>query len=176
VVGFSAGGFIAVDLANKYPELIQSLFISGVYNMASRRRLLTVAPYLAVPVQTLQCALPVSVSSFISGTEFPQALLEDVKCNNRFKLAKDGYRSLLEMGEGYPLKVRTLAVAGTKHDDVKGTRNLGIILRKGNPQSSAVKIEGGTHGWGIQWPELFAESVTAWVEGTALPAKLEYLQ
>jgi pimeloyl-ACP methyl ester carboxylesterase len=158
VVGFSAGGFITVEIANKYPELVKSLSISGVYNMASRRRLLAVAPYLAVPVQSLQCALPLSVSSYISGTESHFALLEDIKRNNRFKLAKEGYRALLEMGEDYPLEVRTLAVAGTKHDDVEGTRNLGLILRKSNPQSRAVKIEGGTHGWSIQWPELFADA------------------
>jgi pimeloyl-ACP methyl ester carboxylesterase len=30
VVGFSGGGFIAVELANKCPDLVQSLFVSGV--------------------------------------------------------------------------------------------------------------------------------------------------
>lgn len=144
--------------------------------MASRRRLLTVAPYLAVPVQALQCALPRSVSSYISGTEFPPALLEDIKSNNRFKLAKNGYQALLEMGEGYPLKARTLAVAGTKHDDVEGKMRLGILLSKGNLHSRSVKIEGCTHVWGMQWPELFAKAVAAWVEEAPLPTKLEPLQ
>jgi pimeloyl-ACP methyl ester carboxylesterase len=30
VAGFSGGGFVAVELANRHPELVQSLFISGV--------------------------------------------------------------------------------------------------------------------------------------------------
>ena len=30
VVGFSGGGFVAVELANRYPELVQSLMVSGV--------------------------------------------------------------------------------------------------------------------------------------------------
>jgi hypothetical protein len=144
--------------------------------MESRRRLLAVAPYLSVPVTTLQCALPLSVSSYFSGTEFPPTLMQDVKYNNKFKVAKEGSQALLEMGEGYPLKMRTLAVAATKHDDVEGTRKLGQIFRQGNLKSRAVKIEGGVHGWGINSPDLFAETIKTWAEDDELPPKLEPLE
>lgn len=143
--------------------------------MKSRRRLLIVAPYLSVPVTMLQCALPISVSSYFSGTDFPPELLEDVKYNNKFRLAKEGFEALLEMGEGYPLKARSLAIAATKHDDVEGTRKLGQIFRKGNSNSRAVKIEGAVHGWGINEPDLFTETIRAWAENADLPTKLEAL-
>jgi hypothetical protein len=102
--------------------------------------------------------------------------MEDIKFNNKFKLTKDGFKALLEMGDGYPLKARTLAVAGTKHDDVKETKKLGQILRKGNPRSRAVKIEGAMHGWGIKWPDLFADTIKAWAEDRDLPVRLEALK
>ena len=98
-----------------------------------------------------------------------------MKFNNKFKLVKEGYQALLEMGEGYPLKTRSLAICATKHDDLEGTRTLGQIFRKGNSNSRAVKIEGAVHGWGIIEPDLFAESIRAWAEDTVLPNKLEAL-
>ena len=145
------------------------------YCMENRRRLLVTAPYLAVPVTALQVLLPRSVSSYFSGTDFPPELFEDVKCHNKFKLSKQGYQALLEMGEGYPLKAKSLAIAATKHDDVEGTRRLGRMFRKGNPKSRAVKIEGAVHGWGINEPVLFADAIKAWVTDDVLPSKLESL-
>lgn len=34
-VGFSGGGFVAVEIANRYPELVQSLLVSGVVSIFS---------------------------------------------------------------------------------------------------------------------------------------------
>jgi pimeloyl-ACP methyl ester carboxylesterase len=177
VVGYSGGGFVGVALTNNYPELVQSLFVTGVYNMESRRRLFTVAQYLAVPVQTIQNALPMSVLRYLTDLEeLPESWVEDGKLNSSFKLGKEGFAAMLTLGEGYPLKVRSLVVAGTKHDDVEGTRKLGEMFKRGNGDSRAVKIEGGMHAWGIKWPDIFAEAVKAWIERRDLPGKLEPLE
>jgi len=95
--------------------------------------------------------------------------------NNNFTLMKAGCAGLLEFGEGYPVKVRTLAVAGVKHDDVEETRKLGEVLRRGNAESRAVTIQGALHGWGFIWPELFADSIKAWIEERSLSKELENL-
>jgi pimeloyl-ACP methyl ester carboxylesterase len=172
VVGFSGGGFVGVELAHRYPELVRSLFVSGVYNMASKKRLFTIAQYLAVPVQTIQSSLPMSITRYLSGLDIPESMIEDMRINTSYKLAREGFAAMLELGEGYSLKVRTLAVAGAKQDDGEGTRKLGEMLKEGNKESYAVRIKDGMHTWGIQWPGLFADSVKAWVEGRELPEEL----
>jgi len=142
--------------------------------MESRRRLFTVAKYLAVSVQTIQNALPMSVLRYLTDLEeLPVSWAEDGKLNSSFTLGKEGFAAMLGLGEGYPLTMRALVVAGTKHDDVEGTRKLGDMFRKGNKDSRAVKIEGGMHAWGIKWPDMFAEAVKAWIESKDLPEKLE---
>jgi hypothetical protein len=75
-------------------------------------------PHPSVPLTKLQCSLPKSVNLYVPEIEFPPELLEDVRHNKKFELAKEGFQALLGIGEGYPLKTRSLAIAARKHDDV----------------------------------------------------------
>jgi hypothetical protein len=64
---------------------------------------------------------------------------------------------------------------GGRGDDVEGCRGVGRVLREGNPASRAVVVEEAFHGWDLQFPEVFARGVIAWVEGRELPAEYKVL-
>jgi len=138
VVGFSGGGYVGVTLAHKYPELVQSLFVSGVYDLKCWGRLLDWAPYTSVA----QSWLPVPLVSFAyarMGCKNPPGLHEDAKANSaNLKLQKTMWNSLKDFNDGYPLVMRALVVAGSKQDDLSGTQRLGDMFRTGNEESKAV--------------------------------------
>lgn len=53
---------------------------------------------------------------------------------------------------------------------------MGRSLREnGSPESEAVLVLGAQHLWDLQFPSLFAESVTAWIGGQELPDGLKKL-
>jgi hypothetical protein len=79
-------------------------------------------------------------------------------------MLKQTCTSIVDYGNGVPLPMRTLAVAGERQDDVEGTRRLGQVLRGGCDESRAFVVNGAVHAWNLQWPELFAEGIEAWIE------------
>ena len=176
VVGFSAGGFVGVVLAEKNPASVRSLFISGVYNMsASWGRLLSLAPYASMLQKMVPQALVRQVHDRM-GLKLPSGLEEDMIQNSKFQLVRTGYNELAAFGNGCSLTTRTLAIAGEKQDDVEGTRRLSQTFQKGNGESRAAVIEGAMHAWGYQQPKLFADGIKAWVESKKLPPKFNNLE
>jgi len=175
VVGFSGGGYVGVTLAHKYPELVQSLFISGVYDLKCWGRILYLAPYSSV----MQSWLPASLVSFVyakMGSQNPPGLHEDAKANtSNLKIQKTAWNSLKEFDDGYPLIMRALVVAGGNQDDLSGTQRLSDMFRTGNEESRAVVLNGAMHMWCMQRPELFADAVKSWIEERPLPAEFELL-
>jgi pimeloyl-ACP methyl ester carboxylesterase len=178
VVGLSAGGFVALALAKARPELVQSLFVTGVGGIAARRWLMAAAPYLVTAIVKLQSVLPEFLNDYIMrkmGMKRPDGLQRDILNNAKFSMVKQAYASIADYGNGEPLPMRTLAVAGAKQDDVAGTGRLGHVLRIGCEESRAVVIDGALHAWNLQWPELFARGITAWIEGRELPVEFREL-
>lgn len=73
-------------------------------------------------------------------------------------------------------QTRVMLVAGGKTDDVESTKTMGQIIKKKCPASRAFVVRQAVHGWDLQYPELFAQGVRAWVEGEdTLPKDFEEL-
>ena len=70
------------------------------------------------------------------------------------------------------IEVRVLSVSGEKDDDLRSARKMGRVLREG----SAVVVRGAVHAWDLQFPELFAKGILAWVKGEELPSEFEALR
>jgi len=176
LVGFSAGGFVAVELAATYPELVQSLFVSGVYDLAAKWGwMIRVAPYMTI----IEGLAPTSLISFIyrkMGLQLPPGLLEEMSANGKVAMLKVAWKSLREFNSEREVHVRALALAGEKQDDVEGVRRLGRVFRKGNEMSRAAVVEGAMHWWSLQWPELFANGVVKWIEEKELPSRFKILE
>ena len=79
-------------------------------------------------------------------------------------------------------KLRVLICAGGAGDNPDGMRTMVKVIRQGGKErEDAVGCRGfvikdALHGWHLQFPELFASSVRAWIENVALPAELEVLE
>jgi pimeloyl-ACP methyl ester carboxylesterase len=175
LVGVSAGGFVAVEIAARYPELVQSLFVSGVYDLNAKWGwLLNIAPYTNI----IEGLVPATVISFIHrrmGLNFPSGLWEEMVANAKFAMLKVAWKSLSEFGGEKEVCVRTLAVAGGRQDDVEGVRRLGRVFRKGNEKSRGSVVEMALHSWDLQMPELFVEGVVKWIEEKELPSAFKIL-
>lgn len=101
--------------------------------------------------------------------KIPHRLQRDMYDNLKFLVVKQAYAIIAEHGSGESLSTRMLAVAGWKQDDVERTRILGRVSRIGRDQGRATVVDGAIHTWDLQWPDLFASGITAWIEGRELP-------
>lgn len=117
-----------------------------------------------------------------AGLRDHDALKREMGSNNVWSLAKGAYGELSQwqqdsVAEVGKQDVRILAVAGGNGDDVEGTKKMAEILQqkgvKNGSESCACVVPGAVHGWDLQFPELFAEGIRAWVEKRPLPEGFE---
>lgn len=181
VVGLSAGGFVAMELAKRHPELVESLFVTGASPFRGWTKWLAERPsmiYYCLASFVKYCPdwLYWSMCSWV-GLKRHDDLRKDMKRNFSFGLVTDAYGTILNFTQDdvSGISTRTLAVAGGAQDDVEATREMGRALRRNCPTSKAAVAKGALHAWDLQFPELFARSVRAWMENLALPYGLEEL-
>jgi pimeloyl-ACP methyl ester carboxylesterase len=187
IVGLSMGGFVALDLARRYPALCLSAFTTGAQPFEGAVAWLAARPAVLYYLFGLMHSLPGPVYWWIaraSGMVRHEELLEEIRGNRRWEVVKGVYGSILE-GQGWEAVrgvdgVRMLNVAGGKQDDVEGARRVGGVWRETGAAerlgSRAVVVRDAIHAWDLQLPELFAEGIKAWVEGRELPGKYEPLE
>jgi hypothetical protein len=72
-------------------------------------------------------------------------------------------------------QTRVALVAGGKHDDFETAREMGKIIIENCQGSKAYVVRKAIHGWDLQYPELFAQGVRAWIEGSTMPEEYEEL-
>lgn len=186
VVGLSAGGFVAQNLTQRYPELVSTLYITGAMPFAGFRAWISTHPVLLYLVSgAFNKYIPLAVVRRINtsmGMQVSDELLLEQQDNFSYALIRDGFAgigafNLDTVKELAETKVRTLAVAGEKQDDVEGTRKMGQVLKEhGLPQNVAVVAKDAVHAWDLQKPELMAESIKAWIENRPLPEGIEELR
>jgi pimeloyl-ACP methyl ester carboxylesterase len=185
VIGLSLGGFVAIELTIRFPEVVQTLYITGatpfrgVNAFLSRRPLLI---YLLLGF-FIKC-VPTAVTKLIwkmMGFEPPLGLAEEQRKNFTYELVRDGYGGILHttfdtVAELGKTGVRTMAVAGARQDDIESAAKMGHIIRKnGCVDNKAAVSEAAMHAWNLQFPERFAQSIVAWIENKAQPDGIEEL-
>ncbi|KAI1177318.1 Alpha/Beta hydrolase protein [Nemania sp. FL0916] len=187
VVGVSAGGFVGMQLAIHDPELVMSLYVSGATPFQGYQHWLATHPRALYPLLAATGSwVPDSAYDWATsrmGLLPHEQLRAETKQNFSFKLMKLGYSQLADFtvessvpalaGTG----VRTLVVVGEVVDDARTAGLMGQLLKEnGSPDSEAVLVKGAQHLWDLQFPLLFAQSVTAWTEGRELPDGFKKLQ
>jgi pimeloyl-ACP methyl ester carboxylesterase len=191
LVGVSMGGFIAQHVAVSTPSIVQSIFVSGASPLSGWARWLAGMPVLTYALLAVQIhMLPNAVYFWLASTvgiKRHEELLVEMRGNCTRETMAEVFTSLLawtqeDVGR---LRVRMLAVAGGKADDVVGTTEMGRRLEaRGGlggevvwPEdgSGAVVVREATHAWDLQFPEVFARGVGAWIRGEDLPAEYERL-
>ncbi|KAH8202938.1 hypothetical protein TruAng_002884 [Truncatella angustata] len=187
IVGLSLGGFVALDLTARHPEVVLSCFVTGAVPWQGLYRWFGERPNLVWWVGRLQSAVPgldrwAERAQGLMISPALRAKLEENKCKilclevfhaitNQF--GWDTVERVADSG------VRTCAVAGSKMDQVAAVKKMGLMLRNGGKKKGitnmAVEVKEAVHWWNIQLPALFASGINAWVREEQLPREFKSL-
>lgn len=187
VVGLSAGGFVAMELLRRHPELVagRSAFISGAWPYTGPRR--TIAQYPRVVYSALWSVLHSPGYMFFKasglGGEYQNdELLADIKRNVSSRLSKAAapvHWNEERMREVARAAVRICIVGGTKgFDNLDEARLAAEAVRSERSEKGLAHFEtrgfavrDAIHAWNLQLPSLFARGIEAWIERRQMPAE-----
>ena len=173
VVGHSLRASFAIHLAGHYPDLVQSVFVSG-YTRFAPTRLMPTLLSVGLGIQNLVERLPKSmVSAFLDDAELPESGPRQVSRTT----TREVVSVLVTDKPIAPVPARTLVAAATKgglipsNDNVKTASWVLQAIRQdqGSTESRAVRIPLMRHGWNVIDPSFFARVLRAWMEQQDLP-------
>ncbi|KIW99480.1 uncharacterized protein Z518_11219 [Rhinocladiella mackenziei CBS 650.93] len=181
VVGLSGGGFVALELSKRHPDLVESLFVTGASPFTGWTKWLAEHPgilYYCIASFVKYCPDWLYRKMCSWGGLLPHDDLRmEMKKNLNKDLLAEGYGSMVKFTKAdiCLITARTLTMAGGLQDDVEATREMGKVLRGKCPESKAAVVKGAVHAWNLQFPELFATAVRTWIGGFDSPEGLEEL-
>jgi pimeloyl-ACP methyl ester carboxylesterase len=179
IVGLSLGGYVGLEFARRHPELVLSLFCTGCAPLNGYKRWFLTRPRLLGGLTIVLGSLATDAMFWLSlGLEPIPGLREEFRRNQNMPLLRAGYAAATSVSfedlaeiQG----VRIAIVAGGKQDLVEETRKVGRVLGSKNAECKAFVVRDAIHLWDLQLPELFAQGVKAWVEGSDMPKEYELL-
>lgn len=191
IVGMSMGGFIAMEVIRKYPDLVLSAFICGAWPYKGLRAWAAKSP--RVIYSGLWSILHSPGYSFFKasglGGEYQNDdLLSEIKKNGSFRLTKAASvghwnkERLREVGRarrerrGFRLCFVAEGTAGAEiMTEIKeAVETLSSENMDGEGiDPSAFLVQDAIHIWNLQFPKLFARGIAAWIEGRSMPAEFE---
>ncbi|KIW06528.1 uncharacterized protein PV09_02960 [Verruconis gallopava] len=181
IVGLSLGGFVTLSFARRYPGGAKSIVVSGATPLRGWSRWFTerstMVYYMNWPIMKgpdwfywWLCRL--------SGIPRHDELRAEIKQNFSYELTVSGLGCLLDVQLDDLREIERTRVAlfsGGKHDDFENARAMARIIRQRCEESKAFVVRKAIHAWDIQYPDLFANGVVAWIEGRTLPTDFEEL-
>ncbi|KAI1385417.1 alpha/beta-hydrolase [Hypoxylon trugodes] len=188
IVGLSTGGFVAMELIKRHPDVVLSAFVSNAVPVNELWRSINARPTMAYVGLSVLLYSPKSLLFKATGwaPEFQNdELLKEIRKNNTSRLYEAGSRetgnwSPEDMAEVGKKDKRVVLVAGGKQDNVEGAREMGHLLKSlgltDGKESRAFLVKDAIHAWNLQYPSLFARGVRAWIERTPLPQAYEPLE
>ena len=166
IVGFSLGAHVAIELASKYPNCVNSVFVSGyeVFNVSPEKVM------AAMQLDNrLSSFMPRGIVRWLlDGTELATPPFPPTQS---LRLAVAETLCIKDTEWPAPWKAKTLIVAAGKGgilptaDHPHDAMRLRGIGQKGNEETRAVTHSRMRHSWNRQAPELFASAVRKWFEG-----------
>lgn len=169
IIGHSLGAHGAVNLASKYPELIDNVFVSG-FEIYPPSTLSNFAPYAILAEHYTQKIIPQSLVKWLmDGTDIPRGTPPPLDLCRQIAVPM--------ISNTWPSSwpARTLIVAAGKggivpsKDHPTDAVKLRDIGRPQNEETIAVTHAEMRNPWNRQAPRLFAEVARAWFEGKDIP-------
>jgi pimeloyl-ACP methyl ester carboxylesterase len=171
IVGLSLGGAVALNLLRDVPQVVDHLMVSGT--AARFSPLLARLSTLGKPVLRLLKPAPL-ISLGLRTSKIPHPylglLLEDVRqLKPEAILHFAEALSTLDVPQGVAAPV--LVTFGQKEKYLTMAHRAARELRRRLP-AKAVMVPGVGHIWNLEAPDLFTETVRAWVTDRPLPKEL----
>ncbi|KAF3762192.1 alpha/beta-hydrolase [Cryphonectria parasitica EP155] len=174
LVGLSTGGFVSLELIRKYPDLVNSVFISGAWPFTGVRAAVAKTPRLTYSAVWALLHSPGYLFFRASGfkSEYQnEELLTEIKKNGIW----DEQR-LIEVARAD--KRICLVVGGKGHDHMGEAIQAANTLRahsKGGPGSECrvFLVRDAIHAWNLSLPKTFAGGIQAWLRYQQMPDEFE---
>lgn len=179
VVGLSLGGFVTMELVRRHAGVVRTAFTTGASALTQGQLWLAARPKLVSWGLWL-----VMQSGFYRLAAWQVQLLphdelkKEMSANNTVDLAGHAYGDLgrwkeevgQELGQ---MDKRMLIAGGDQGDNLAGVKSLARLIKESaqgeGKKTLAFSVDGATHGWDLQFPELFARGIAAWIEEQPQP-------
>lgn len=173
LVGLSFGGYVSLVLLIRHPALIRRAMISGVHagNMP-HPKLMVLATTISSPLMRFQWFREKMVK-MMGLDDYSLASDEESRANASPKTMRKVGKLAIEFDvrkQISSIATPALVAAGAKeHDSI--CNDLALFQRE-MQNCRAVTVPEMGHGWCGEDPQLFAETVRAWLTETPLPERL----
>ena len=170
IVGLSYGGVIAQGLLKFAPAVVKSALLSGTSNRMARW--LVETQRLNEPIMRLlkpQQLAALVCRQFGIPKEYQQAMAGDFATFSASTLM-DVLMTFTEIPTLAENRIPTLVLVGEK--ETFFAKQAAAQLSKSIAQARGYTVPGFGHVWNLQNPDLFTETVRAWIGSTPLPAVL----
>lgn len=173
IVGLSLGGYTALYLLQRHPEVVKSLIVSGVTARPFTKQWFWRGVFKVLPVISRRDFVIKQTAKMIQlPPEAAELFARDTKRLSSLTY-KRVYAEILNFSLAPELahrEQRLLAVAGDK--EVKSIREQLSEFSRGLPHAVTAVVPNAHHGWNGEHPQLFSDMVRAWVEEQPLPDEI----
>lgn len=174
LVGLSLGGYIALVLLERHPNLADRIVISGVTAQPwPNRALLNPQLRLTTSLLNKPWYVKMQAKALPLSPTMQAAFIE-----NLLAMSMDTYRLIAEQAADFHaptalngLNNPTLVVAGGKESKIIRGAVRDIAAMMPNAQGRIAPSVG--HGWNVEAPDLFNAMLRAWFTDKPLPARLQ---
>lgn len=173
VAGLSLGGQTLVQLLATQPEVVDHALASGVnVHPVPGLRLMPLLGAMYMPFRNAEYLVRANMRSLGIPDEYFAEFEEDTR-----RLTSGAFGRVMQANAGFRLpeglervSVPTLVTVGDREPKV--VRASAYDLVQAIHSAEARLVAGVGHNWPLSAPELFAETLVAWIEGRPLPEAL----
>lgn len=175
VVGLSFGGVVAQAMLTQTPEVVDHVILSGTAGRMNKALLALLKFQLLVNRPILKRFAPDKVAALMCSqfgipAQYTAAMSADIQRVSADAMLRFIMASYADIQTPTQTQSPVLVVVGQKETPV--AKVLARRLARAIPGAQGRLVPGLGHVWNLQDPDLFANTVRAWVTNRPLPEKL----
>ncbi len=163
VVGLSLGGYVAISLLERFPEVVDSMVVSGAtFEPLMPARVMTPLSVAISRLAKLRLVSEVGARVMQLPDDAKAMLIKDLGRVSTESVRKV-YREINQLGVpnlSTEAVGKLLLVSGD--DEAKQVMNGHHLLRHQYPTATTAIASEAKHFWNTQYPELFTDMIVAW--------------
>ena len=176
IVGLSLGGYVGLKVLKENPDVVESILVSGVPSKPLPQRWLMYAMgWLIAPFIHTDRLLRISARVARVPDSDLESFVQYTKQNSKqaFRRINSQARSFVPPAEALTQEPRKMFVTGSFDQGafLSALEELPLV----SINACSYRAERCGHAWPAQRPELFAETVRAWINESSLPKDLTHV-